>query len=309
MSRFGTRAMGARVGGGRTLGGRLPRCVTSALCALLVACGGQEEPAPQPTALSPPPAGLRVVSLFPAASAFVLDLGAASTLIAVDRESARLAELGPLPIVALEDAPGLRPDLVLVPELRFEDAPILERLRAVGSEVIEIAPRDYDDVFALCRGLGARLAGQARAAAFERSMGRELGALAAASRGRWRPRVAAVIGIEPLELASAHSFATDLIELAGGTSTTHDHVQLLRPASLAQLAATVPDLVLVVSATPMAEPAREAARNALGDAVPIEFFVLDTNFWVRDGSDAVRRLQAVIEPLSRAMGSKRDRRG
>ena len=50
----------------------------------------------------------------------------------------------------------------------------------------------------------------------------------------------------------------------------------------------------------MAEPARAAARNVLGDAMPIEFFVLDTKrFWVRDGSDAVRRLHAVIEPLSR----------
>lgn len=288
------------MGWSRSLRGRLPRCVTSALFALLTACGAQEEPEPDAKALLPPPAWLRVVSLLPAASTFVLDLGAGSTLIAVDRESARLPELGRLPIVALEDAPGLHPDLVLVPALRPEDAPILERLRAVGSEVIEIAPRDYDDVFALCRGLGARLAGQVRAAAFEASIGRELATLAALSHGQWRPRVAAVIGSEPLELAPAHSFATDLIELAGGTSTTHDHEQALRPANLAQLAASGPDLVLVVSATPMAEPARAAARDVLGDTVPIEFFVLDTQrFWVRDGGDAVRRLRAVFEPLSR----------
>ena len=50
----------------------------------------------------------------------------------------------------------------------------------------------------------------------------------------------------------------------------------------------------------MAEPARAAARNLFGDAVPIEFFVLDTQrFWVREGGDAVRRLRAVIEPLPR----------
>jgi len=292
--------MGARVGWSRSLRGRLPRCVTSVLFALLTACGAGEEPAPPATALSPPPAQLRVVSLLPAASAFVLDLGAGPMLIAVDRESARLPGLGPLPIVTLADVPGLQPDLVLVPTLRPEDAPILERLDAVGSEVIEIAPRDYNDVFALCRGLGARLAGPVRAAAFESSIGRELATLAALSHGRSRPRVAAVIGIEPFELAPAHSFATDLIELAGGTSTAHDHVQLVPPVSLAQLVASAPDLLLVVSATPMAEPTRAAARNLLGDAVPIEFFVLDTQrFWVRDFGDAVRRLRAVFEPLSR----------
>ena len=278
----------------------MPRSVTSALIALLTACGAGEEPAPQPPGLLPAPARLRVVSLLPAASAFVVDLGAASTLIAVDRESARLPELGPLPIVTLQDVPGLSPDIVLVPALRSEAASILERLRAVGSEVIEIAPRDYDEVFALCRGLGARLVGQASATAFELTIGRELAALAALSHGQRRPRVAAVIGFEPFELASAHSFATDLIELAGGASTTHDHEQALRPESLAQLAASAPDLVLVVSATPMGEPARTAALDALGDAVPIEFFVLDTQrFWVREGSDTVRRLRAVFEPLSR----------
>jgi hypothetical protein len=112
--------------------------------------------------------------------------------------------------------------------------------------------------------------------------------------------VAAVVGFEPFELASAHSFATDLIELAGGTSTTHDHEQALRPTSPTQLAASAPDLILVVSAAPMAEPARAAARGVLGNAVPIEFFVLDTQrFWVREGSDAVRRLRSVFEPLSR----------
>ena len=42
-----------------------------------------EEPAQPATALSSPPGWLRVVSLLPAASSFVFDLGAGSTLIAV----------------------------------------------------------------------------------------------------------------------------------------------------------------------------------------------------------------------------------
>ena len=266
---------------------------------MLVACGAPDEPAPG-TALAPEPAARRVVSLAPAASAFVVDLGAASALIAVDRESATLPGLSSLPIVALRDAPGLRPDLVLAPALREADAPSVERLRALGSEVIEIAPQDFEAVFALFRDVGARLVGEVRAASFVSDLGRELGALSAASHGRRRPRVAALRAAESLEPAPAHGFETDLIELAGGTSTAHDHTRRARPASVAQLVATDPDLVLVVSATAMTEPARAAVRRAVGDSVAIEFFVLDTQrFWARGGRDAVLRLRARIEPLSR----------
>lgn len=281
---------------------RLPAggaAVGGALSLLLVGCGAPQDSSPGET-VSASTVPSRVVSLLPAASAFVVDLGAGSKLIAVDPESARLPGLGQLPVVAPRDLPGLRPDLVLVHAVRPEDAAVFERLRTQGSEVVEVAPRDYEDVFDLCRGLGARLAGTARARSFESAMGRELGALAAASHGRPRPRVAAVLGLDPLEIAPAHSFATDLIEMAGGTSTTHDHQLATPPTTVTELAESgAPDLWLVLSATAMAEPARAAARAALGDSAPIEFFVLDTQrFWAREGTDAVRSLRAVFDELS-----------
>ena len=136
------------MGWSRSLRGRLPRCVTSALFALLTACGAQEEPEPDAKALLPPSAWLRVVSLLPAASTIVLDLGAGSTRIAVDRESARLPELGLLPIVALEDVPGLHPDLVLVPALREADlwgpqraTEILQHHEAQQAELAQLLDR------------------------------------------------------------------------------------------------------------------------------------------------------------------------
>lgn len=263
-----------------------------------MACGAEEEPAAAPQPVSPtsaPP--LRVVSLSPAASRFLLDLGAAGALIGVDADSARVPALGRLPVVGLEDAAELSPDLVLVPALGPEEAPGLERLRARGSEVLTIAPRDYGEVFALCRGLGARVAGPVRAAALEVEIGRELAALAAESRGMRRPRVAALRSVEPFESAPAHSFETDLIELAGGTSTNHDHTPRRPPATPAELTASAPDLVLVVSETPLPEAARVAARRSLGE-LPVAFFAFDRQrFWVRDGGAAVRRLRALIDPL------------
>ena len=292
----------AEPGWSRARAGPLTRGLVSVLCALSAACGEPEPPAAGP---ANPASGLRVISLSPAGSAFALDLGAGSSLIAVDPESARLAGLGSLPTVTLEDASELRPDLLLVPPVGPEDPSILTRLRAAGSDVIEIAPEDYDDVFALCRGLGARLAGPVRAAAFESRLGRELGALAATSHGQRRPRVAAVLTLEPLELAAAHSFATDLIELAGGTSTSHDHEGTKPPTRLAELVASAPDLVLLLSPTPRSEAARASARSLLADALPSEFFAFDpASFWVRDGPATVGRLRALIEPLSKAGGAE-----
>jgi hypothetical protein len=52
-----------------------PHFVPFCCAVLLVACGGQDEPAPT-AALAPEPAARRVVSLSPAATAFVVDLGA-----------------------------------------------------------------------------------------------------------------------------------------------------------------------------------------------------------------------------------------
>ena len=282
------------MGGSRSRGG--PRWLLSAgaFCALWTACGGEPEPAP------PAPALLRVVSLSPAASELLLALGAGSQLVAVDAESARLPGLDALPTARLDGAAAFRPHLVLLPALPPDGSPALAGLRAAGSEVIEVAPKDYSEVFALCRALGARLAGETRAASFEIQLSRELAALASLSRGSPRPRVAAVLGPEPLAVAPAHSFATDLIEMAGGTSLSHVHDPERAPATVAQLAAASPDLVLVMSAASLPEAARTAARRAIGDALAVEFFELDASrFWVRGGPDAVRRLRALIGPWTR----------
>lgn len=284
----------------RALGG-----TTLALVSLLVACGPSQEDVPPPPPRSLP---LRVVSLSPAASEFVLALGAASTLIAVDGESWRLPRLTHLPIVELDGAVDLHPDLVLVPALRREDQPLAEQLRAHGGQVIEVAPHDFDDVFALCRSLGTRLVGYARATVFENTMARELASTSGSFYGRPRPRIAAVIGVEPLVVAGGHSFTTDLIELAGGSSVTHALEEPKTPMSVAQLIATAPDLLLVVSASALSEREQEAVRLELRDAPRLGFFVFDADrFWVRDGIDAVRRLRALVEPLSRDMERSRSR--
>ncbi len=249
-----------------------------------------------------PARSARVVSLSPLASDLLLAWGGAASLVAVDRESRSLPGLGGLPVVDLASAAALEPDLVLVSGLRSADEALADALRAGGSEVVRVEPHDFDEAFALCRSLGGALVGSARAEAFVNSLGTELAQISGASFGRARPRVAAVVSVSPFELAGGHSFATDLIEIAGGRSVTHEIEERRIPTTVGQLLDTAPDVVLVTSPLPPSPPERERAQALLGGASRLAFFAFDSErFWVRDAVEVARRLRALVEPISRAL--------
>ena len=138
--------------------------------------------------------------------------------------------------------------------------------------------------------------GRVRATEYEIAMGRDLARLGASSSDQSRPRVVALLELDPLVVAGGHGFTTDLIELAGGTHIAHENHEQTRVTDVAQLSASEPDLILVLSSTPLPEPVRAAARALLAEAAPLEFFELDpARFWVRDGVATVKRLHALIK--------------
>jgi iron complex transport system substrate-binding protein len=250
---------------------------------------------------------IRVVALSPAASRFVVALGAGHLIVGVDAESRRLPELAELPVVALADAGRVSPDLVLVHEVPDDDDPVALELRSAGVEVVEFAPHDLEDVFALCRSVGGRLVGTASALRFETDLGRPLAQIGGSSFGRLRPRVLAVVGFDPLVLAGGHSFETDLIEIAGGRSLTHGGDEARLAVDAEQLAAFAPDLVLVVTPGEASAAEQRLARDALASDYRVEFLAVDTElFRLRDPVEPARRLRALIEPLSRELEARRE---
>ena len=110
----------------------------------------------------------------------------------------------------------------------------------------------------------------------------------------------AVVGFDPLELAGGHSFETDLIEIAGGTSVTHggDESRLrIREDSWLEL---VPDLILVGTPREPTLAERSAALEALPAGYPVDFFVFEPErFWLRDAEETAQRLRAVLLRASR----------
>jgi iron complex transport system substrate-binding protein len=270
-------------------------------CAL--ACGPSQEVAPPP-ASSPAaqPKSLTVVSLSPAASDFLIAVGAGDQIVGVDLASARIPELSQLPVLDLVRAGEVAPDLIVWPGTPAVEEPLAEELRGAGLEVVVYQPHSFDEAFALCRELGARLVGAARASSVEVALSRQLAAIGGASFGRPRPRVAAVIVAEPLEFAGGHSFVTDLIEIAGGRSVTHGGAEQRIAFGAEQLKAFAPDLLLVVSPNEISEKERPAIQQTLPAGYRIAFFSFDAErFWTGEAIEAARRLRAVIEPLSQEL--------
>jgi ABC-type Fe3+-hydroxamate transport system substrate-binding protein len=244
-----------------------------------------------------------VVSLSPVATRFVFALGAGHLLLGVDAGSAALRDLSDLPVVDFAGASALAPDLVLVPALPDPLDPAARDLRESGAQVVEFQPHTLEDVAVLCRSLGVQLAGEAGVQRFELDLNLPLAQVGSEASGP-RPRVLAVTRLDPLELAGGHSFETDLIEIAGGSSVTHGGEEprlALPPEQWGELA---PDLLLVTSQRDPTPAERERARAALPAGYRVAFFAFDRDlFWLREPAADARRLRALIEPLARELAS------
>jgi ABC-type hemin transport system substrate-binding protein len=283
------------------------RIVRSAFLALLggvlVALGcerGAPDPAPAPARTSV----TRVVSLTPLASRFVIAIGASHRLLAVDPASAELPELSGLPAVDLAGALEHQPDLVLVAEDPPPGSPAAVALHRSGARIATFAPHDFEDVLALIRDVGAELVGADEASRFQAAFARPLARIGGSSEGQARPRVVAVVSFDPLVIAGGHSFETDLIEIAGGTSVTHPGEEPRLAIGADRWRDLAPDLVLVIGAPPAAPEAEQALRNTLPTGADVAFYAFDPSFWIDGSDEPARRLRAVIEPVSARIAAR-----
>jgi ABC-type Fe3+-hydroxamate transport system substrate-binding protein len=273
-----------------------------ALALLLAACERETPAAPAPGEHAR--ASIRVVSLSPLATRFVLAIGARGHLVAADAVSAQLPELAGLPAVDLSTAAELRPDLVLVAQAPEPGDPAASALHRSGSQIAEFAPHDFEDALVLVRGVGAELAGTVQASQFEAAFSRPLAAIGGESHGQRRPRVVAVVSVDPLVIAGGHSFETDLIEIAGGTSVTHPGSEPRLAIDADRWRELAPDLVLVIAEPPASPRDESALRNALPPGPEVAYFTFDPSFWLDASDEPARRLRAVIEPLSARLAQR-----
>ena len=237
----------------------------------------------------------RLVSLAPLATRFILALGAEETLVGLDAESRTLPGLHSLPGTTLAQVrQDLNADLILVKEIPLDDS--IERgLQAEGVTVFAFDPHDIEDVVALSRQIAPQLVGPQRAQNFERDLTHPLGLIGGLSSPTDRPRVLAIVGIDPIEIAGGHSFETDLIEIAGATSLTHGGEDTRTESTLSGIRAWSPDLLLVTSNAPLSKAEAETIRDALPAEIPVAFFAFDRKlFWLDHPEKDAMRLHELL---------------
>lgn len=198
---------------------------------------------------APDEAAGRIVSLVPALTEALLELGAGERLVARTRYD-RQTRLADLPSVGATTSPslevllGTRPDLVIW--WADEGSPrTAERLRDEGVRVYTARVMDFADLRRHVRSLGI-VVGRAPVAdslvqVFDRALAR---ASAPAVQGR-RPTVAFVVWPRPLSVAGPGTFVHRIIRLAGGSNAFGDaRLRWPRP-SPESLVARDPDVLLL----------------------------------------------------------------
>jgi iron complex transport system substrate-binding protein len=210
---------------------------------LLAACS-----APEPEAHT----ARRIVSLLPAWTAVVVELGEGDRLVACTeygepgRDIPRIDWRAPR---AAERIARLEPDLVLKQRRRAAHDPLRESLRALGVRVVELPSETIADVRASFRSIGEEVGRGEEARAMRRRFDGELEAVRQEFGRKERPRVLFVYTRSPgvvanIGAAGPGTFIDEMIRIAGGANALaaagEPYVQL----DLERLARLSPDVIV-----------------------------------------------------------------
>ncbi len=212
------------------------------------------------------PGELRVISLSPSTTEILVALGLRERIVGVDRFSAKLAgcegipSLGGLFAPDLERTLELRPSLV-IGVLSESQAGFFAQLRARGIAVHEIdTGGSLDVVIANYERVGAAVGRAAEGRALAERVRGELDRVARSVADRPRPSVALVVEREPLYVAAGGSFASALIDAAGGRNVFADLARTYPQVSLELLAERAPEVLIDSTQTDQGPAAQDAAR-------------------------------------------------
>lgn len=264
-------------------------------------------PALEPDRSEPPSKAPRIVSVSPLATRFLRELGAGDRIVALDGSEAPASpgqDGAPLaPPAHLADLVAVEPDYVFVPALPDDQAELVP-LQAAGIRVVEFAPHSLEDVMALLYGIGAEIVGEDGAVAFERRLLRPVALIAGQSSPFDRLRVLALVGVDPPEIAGGHSFETDLIEIAGGSSLTHGGSDVRQPIDGEKLSQWKPDLVVVMTDGELRPADQDRALEFVGEIAPVVFlpYARET-FWLEEPAREAARLREAIVARERERGA------
>lgn len=205
----------------------------------------------------------RVLSLIPARTDAILALGGADRLIArtrfdADPRLAALPSVGNALTPSVEWLAAQRPDLVVAwPDEQSRS--VVTRLLALGIPVYGSRVETLADTRRAIEQLGVLLGLRARADSVLAAIEREHARVRAAVRGRARPRVLYLIGIDPITAVGPATFIHELIEIAGGENVFGDLGPRWPQVALEEVVWRDPEVIVIGS--------EEAARRGFAGRV------------------------------------------
>jgi iron complex transport system substrate-binding protein len=191
---------------------------------------------------------MRIVSLTCSNTEIVCALGAADLLVGVDDHSdypadvvTRVPRVGPDLDIDVNKVKALAPDLVLASLTVPGHERVVAQLEAAGLPFIAPAPTRVEHVYRDVRDIGARIGRSGEAEALARSLEAELGVSLPATGAKvlveWWPK--------PVIVPGRDSWASDLIERAGGASVLAHEAVKSRPISDDEARALDPDVIVI----------------------------------------------------------------
>ncbi len=183
----------------------------------------------------------RIISLSPSVTEILYGIGAFEQVIAVSSYCEYPPEVEGMPRVGgwtdtnLEQVVSLQPDLVILTGVDAQ-APLMEpKLTALGIETLAVGSQSLADIYEAIETMGVAVGREPQARALIESMRTDLADIRARTRDRPRPSVLVVVDRLPgtlrdIYIATAGSYLTELVEIAGGTPITppapHNYTQI-----------------------------------------------------------------------------------
>ena len=204
----------------------------------------------------------RIISLVPAVTEMLYEIGAGSRLVAVSSYDTYPPEVKKLPNVGalldpnVERILSLKPDLVIVYGSQDD---LKQQLARAGVGVFNYRHAGLADVTTTIRELGARTGDAAKAGVVAEEIERGLAAIGERVKGRPRPRTMLVFGRERLALRGLYAsggvgFLHDMLQIAGGINVFADVKMQAVQASTEQVLIQRPDVILETRAANSAFP-------------------------------------------------------
>jgi iron complex transport system substrate-binding protein len=186
----------------------------------------------------------------PSLTRMLIALDAKPTLVGVDEFSARtepsvahLPRVGGLFNPSLEAVVALQPDLVVVvPSVAQKD--FRDRLRELGTEVLELPNITLDEVLDSIRMLGVRVDRAESAAARVEEIRRTWREVAAMSAERPSRSVVLVLQRDPLYVAGAGSFLDEMLRAAGCQNAAGQFADPYPRVGIEWLIAAAPEIII-----------------------------------------------------------------